>query len=425
MSRAKILFITPQPFFLERGSPYRVRAEVQAIVAQGVEVDLLSYPFGRDTELEGVQQFRCAGVWGVKDVPIGWSGRKLLLDVSLFWKAFQLMLGNRYAAVHGVEDAGIMAAFLTLVFRVPYIFDMHSHMTEQLSQCVLSSGSPMHRFLCRVEQWCMRRASGIITVSDTITARARSIAPAVPAMTLEDLALGGVLPPDEALVTRLKAEFDIDAHDILLYTGNFEPYQGIDLLLESFAKLIANAVPGKKPRLVLVGGGNPSDARFQFYRSKVEELGITREVIFAGQRSESEMEAYMAVAQLLLSPRIAGAHTPLKIYTYMAANKPIVATRIAAHVNVLNGDNSFLAEPDADSFARMMLSALASDENSANERAAKVARASQLLQKRFSRTEFNRRMAVLYRAARGEYLSDEVLLSPEKLELRQQQQSWS
>lgn len=271
----------------------------------------------------------------------------------------------------------------------------------------------------------MRRASGIITVSDTITARARSIAPAVPAMTLEDLALGGVLPPDEALVTRLKAEFDIDAHDILLYTGNFEPYQGIDLLLESFAKLIANAVPGKKPRLVLVGGGNPSDARFQFYRSKVEELGITREVIFAGQRSESEMEAYMAVAQLLLSPRIAGAHTPLKIYTYMAANKPIVATRIAAHVNVLNGDNSFLAEPDADSFARMMLSALASDENSANERAAKVARASQLLQKRFSRTEFNRRMAVLYRAARGEYLSDEVLLSPEKLELRQQQQSWS
>jgi len=424
MARPKILFITPQHFFLERGSPYRVRAEVLAIVSQGYDVHLLSYPFGRALPLAGVTHYRSPGVPGIRQVPIGWSWRKLLLDLMLFFKTLQLLMFNRYALVHGVEDAGVIAAVLTRVFRVPYIFDMHSQMTEQLSQCVIRAGSFPHRLMCRFERWCMRRAAGIITVSDVITARVRVIAPEVPAMTLEDLALGAEAP-DPALVAALREKYRTDNYRVAVYTGNFEPYQGIDLLLTAYAQMLTvSNVLSRPPLLILVGGGNPDDPRMRQYRKLAETLGIGERIVFAGQQSEESMGAFMELAEVLVSPRIAGAHTPLKIYTYMAAAKPIVATQIAAHTNVLSDQNAFLALATAEHFAETLCMALGEDESARQLREERVIRAADLLQKRFSRTEFERRVGVLYRAARGEQLSDEVLLSPELLELRQRQQSW-
>ena len=427
MTAERILFITPQPYFMERGSPYRVRAEVQAILAQGFEVDLLSYPFGTELPMKGVTHYRSLSIPGITEVPIGWSWRKLLLDVSLFFSALRLLLSRRYAVVHGVEDAGVMAALLSIFFRTPFIFDMHSQMSEQLSQCVIREGSWIHRQFVKAERWCMNRASGIITVSDAITARARAIAPHVPAMTLEDLALGGVDEVDAEQVSEIRSKLQLNGRPLAVYTGNFEPYQGIDLLLNGFAELMKlhdSQPPAGRPMLLVVGGGHSNDPRMLHYLRICSELQLDGDVIFAGQQPEAAMSSFMSMAEVLVSPRIAGAHTPLKIYTYMAATKPIVATRITSHTNVLNDENAFLAEAEPISFSRALLEAFDQDPLQRAKRDARVERALRLLQKRFSRAEFERRMGVLYRAVRGESLSEEVLMSPETLELRQQQQSW-
>lgn len=424
-----VLFITPQPFFQERGSPYRVRAEIQALAAQGFHVHLLSYPLGRDADLPGVTHFRSYPVPGIRDVSIGWSFRKLALDFTMFIKAFVMLLRYRYVAIHGVEDAGVMAAILSPLFRTPYIFDMHSQMSEQLAQCVVRPGGALHRCVMAAERWCMRRAGGIITVSDVITARVRAIAPHVPAMTLEDLALGcteGITPESTAA---LREKLNAGRSQLAVYTGNFEPYQGIDLLLKGFAELVRRrkqrlADGDRAALLVLVGGGDESDARFRLYRAMAKELGIMDSVVFAGQQNEREVGVYTEIADILVSPRIAGAHTPLKIYTYMAAGKPIVATRISAHTNVLNDGNSFLGDPTVEAFADALEVGFNMSAEGVTSRAERVSRARELLERRFSRAEFFRRTSVLYRAVLGEHLSDEVLLSPESLELRQQQQSW-
>ena len=39
----------------------------------------------------------------------------------------------------------------------------------------------------------------------------------------------------------------------------------------------------------------------------------------------------MKHVDVLISPRISGTNTPMKIYTYMASGKPIVASNIPAH----------------------------------------------------------------------------------------------
>lgn len=410
MSR-KILFITPQPFFIERGSPYRARAEVQAIVDNDYQVDLLSYDFGRKIKIDDVNFFRSYRPFWINKVGIGLSFNKLILDIFLFIKTIQLISKNKYAAIHGIEEAGVMAAFLFLFTRTPYIFDMHSHMSEQLSQCIIKPDGLIYKIIFGIEKFCIRNAAGVITVSDLITARVRGFSEKTPAITLEDLPLDNSFNTNNRDALDIKKSLNLSDTTNIVYTGNFEPYQGIDLLIDGFFEFqkINNH---SNVKLIIVGGGEETDQKFIFYKTKSKQLGLENNIIFTGQKSEDEVSSYMQIADILISPRIAGAHTPLKIYSYLAAKKIIVATTITAHTNVLNNNNSFLANPDPKSLAKTLEDTIQASSSIKEE---KISNGTFLLEKRFNKKEFSRRVGLIYKAVLGENISDEVLLSAQKL----------
>jgi glycosyltransferase involved in cell wall biosynthesis len=53
-----------------------------------------------------------------------------------------------------------------------------------------------------------------------------------------------------------------------------------------------------------------------------------------------------------------GTSTPLKIYSYLHASKPIVATNITSHTQVLSHDNAMLVAPNKEAFAEGILKLL-------------------------------------------------------------------
>ena len=114
--KERILFLTPQPFFQWRGSPIRVGFNVQALAELGYEVDLLAMPVGEDRETPGVRLLRVPNVLRVKELSIGPSLPKAILDFFLYVKASRLAKKNRYAYIHGVEDAGILAILVAKRF---------------------------------------------------------------------------------------------------------------------------------------------------------------------------------------------------------------------------------------------------------------------------------------------------------------------
>ena len=61
-----------------------------------------------------------------------------------------------------------------------------------------------------------------------------------------------------------------------------------------------------------------------------------RRAIFTGYQPAREMPAFVAASDILASPRIAGTNTPLKIYSYLRSGKPIVATDLLTHTQVLD-----------------------------------------------------------------------------------------
>jgi glycosyltransferase involved in cell wall biosynthesis len=152
---------------------------------------------------------------------------------------------------------------------------------------------------------------------------------------LEDVPLPGGKEGGEA--DDLRILFGIDRR-FGLYVGNLETYQGIDLLLEGVAR-----AGEESPTVVIVGGDVKSVEK---YRGKALELGVAKRVYFAGSRPVAQLEAYLRQADFLVSPRAKGVNTPMKIYSYLASGRPLLATAIASHTQVLDDSCALIVPPD-------------------------------------------------------------------------------
>ena len=82
-------------------------------------------------------------------------------------------------------------------------------------------------------------------------------------------------------------------------------------------------------------------------------------MVFAGQRPAEEIPRFLDAADVLVSPRSTGTNTPLKIYQYLRSGRPIVATRLLTHTQVLDDDVALLTPATPEGFAEGILTAIA------------------------------------------------------------------
>jgi len=134
-----------------------------------------------------------------------------------------------------------------------------------------------------------------------------------------------------------------------MYIGNLEVYQGIDLLIAAFA--LHHCVRPQDQLIVI--GGVPEDV--DRYRGKADELGLNGSVDFRGHQPVGKMADFFNEADVLVSPRIKGTNTPMKIYSYLDAGKPVLATDLFTHTQVLDSTVSVLTKPEPRAYAKGML----------------------------------------------------------------------
>jgi glycosyltransferase involved in cell wall biosynthesis len=130
-----------------------------------------------------------------------------------------------------------------------------------------------------------------------------------------------------------------------LYVGNLEHYQGIDLMIEGMANIPAE----NQLNLVVIGGIN---SHIKKYNSMAKRMGLSGKVHFLGPRPLRALSLYLNQADILVSPRAKGENTPMKIYSYLASGKPVLATRIKSHTQVMDSSCAMLVDPTPDSIAK-------------------------------------------------------------------------
>ena len=377
----RVLLVAPHPFFEERGSPIAVRLLAEALCDRGHLVDLLTFPGGSAVEIPGLTIRRLPLIPGVNNVPVGLSWKKLVYDTLLCGYIFGLAIGRRYDVIHAVEEAifpSLLAGKLTRTFVV---YDMDSSMADQM----ISSSrwfEPAGRILYGLERWAIRKANAIFAVCEDLAARAREIRPGDKMIfVIEDAPLPAESDGSSADDIRGLAS----GRDLLaLYVGNLEPYQGIDLMLEGLAKADVTRLG-----LVVIGG---SDARIEHYRDLAVRLQIGDNVYFLGPRPLNHLHSYLDQADILVSPRISGINTPMKIYSYMAAGRAILATKIRSHTQVLDEKTAMLVEPNPAGFSEG-LRCLAND---ATLRASLGTASARCANESYSIDAFRRKVATAY-----------------------------
>ncbi|HSM56143.1 MAG TPA: glycosyltransferase, partial [Candidatus Sulfomarinibacteraceae bacterium] len=164
--------------------------------------------------------------------------------------------------------------------------------------------------------------------------------PATNHIRVENTAVHNNLPVDESKAQQLRCDLGLDEDRfVVAYTGNFEQYQGIDLLLQAAQELIEET-----PALaILLVGGNPGQIVQR--QAEVEAMGLSGHVIFTGTVPLMDSLLYLHIADVLASPRTEGLSIPLKIYSYLYAGKPTLATNIYAHTQLLTDDMAVLVDP--------------------------------------------------------------------------------
>ncbi|HLQ28787.1 MAG TPA: glycosyltransferase, partial [Ktedonobacteraceae bacterium] len=129
----RILMLAPEPFLEPRGTPFSVYHRAKALVTLGYEVDLVTYPMGKQVTLPGLRIYRAPALPFVRQVKIGPSFAKLPLDLLLFLTAVWRLCLRRYRYLHTHEEAGLMGVLLAFLFGCKHLYDMHSDLSQQMS----------------------------------------------------------------------------------------------------------------------------------------------------------------------------------------------------------------------------------------------------------------------------------------------------
>src|SRR6185437_4124790 len=347
----RVLVVTPQPFYQDRGTPIALGHTCRALGQLGYDVDLLAFPIGQDTLIPATEIHRCANPFGIRAVPIGFSAGKVLLDLTLAQSFWRLLKTRDYGAVHAVEEAAYLAALVCPRLGKPYVYDMASAIPVELRRHRLLGTALAQRALGAFERLALRRAAQIVCSSGL----ADYVRAVVPGVAFSEWRFPPLIDSaDEAAVQQLRDRLEIPADaQVVAYTGSFAAYQRLDLLFEAFTEALA-----ADPRLMLVCVGATAEAR----RAALAQFAphVRDRVRILAPESRDRMPEYLAMADCLISLRPSSDNLPLKVLDYMAAGRPIVATRGRAHEPVLNGERAFLCEASTESVKEAILAVFSS-----------------------------------------------------------------
>jgi glycosyltransferase involved in cell wall biosynthesis len=348
----RILMIAPQPFFEPRGTPFSEYHRIRALTDLGHTVDLVTYPFGRNVSMPGLRVHRSWRPPFVRRVGIGPSLAKIPLDLLLAVKAFHVAVKWRFDMVHSHEEGGAIGLVLAWLRRVPHLYDMHSSLPEQLSNFQFSQSRVLVAMFRILERQMVRRSASVIVICRHLEDVARAIDPNGHIVLIENApGSGETTRPASPNPVRSRAGI-ADGVPLVLYTGTFEAYQGLDLLYDAMRVVVAQYPDA---RLLLAGGHPDQVARA---RTEAERAGVGSATVFVGERPSEEIPLYLEAADVLVSPRSRGMNTPLKIYQYLRAGRPIVATNLVTHTQVLDSSVAVLTDPAPQAFGEGIVSVL-------------------------------------------------------------------
>ncbi|RIK75626.1 hypothetical protein DCC62_12940 [candidate division KSB1 bacterium] len=220
------------------------------------------------------------------------------------------------------------------LFRLPTILEIHN---------APSSNAWPQKLFARLMASQNLRALVVIT-----QALANHVKPILPPHTRLLVAPDGIdaeqlCRPDSLAAARAELGLSHEKRRIVVYTGHLYRGRGIELIIE-LAQYMSD-------HLFLIVGGRESD--IEYYRQQTGQLD---NLLLVGFKPPSQVFTYLQAADALLMPHghrvensggrdMAAFTSPMKMFEYMAAGRPILASTLPVLQEVLHDGVNALLQP--------------------------------------------------------------------------------
>lgn len=346
-----IAMVAACPFPTSQGSQVLIRELSETLARRGHRVHVVTYHFGEDQDCRGVKIHRIPQIFPYRKFRSGPEIRKPILDLLLARKLDQVVREEKIQIIHAHNYEAPLAAVPARALRkVPLVYHSHNTMSDEFyTYFRLKFPQFLALFAAHImDKTIPRQADFIIAVNRKVADFL--IQRGVPPYKIKYIPPGiefGPLPQPNPALRRV---LNLGDGPLILYVGNLDGYQRLDLLIRALRITFASHPDAK---FVLLTG---SDVRP--FRRVLLDSGLDDRTVIFERLSFQQIKEICALGTIAVNTRISWSGFPIKLLNYMAAGLPVVAFSGSA-APVEHGVTGILVPPqDIEAFAAAMLKLL-------------------------------------------------------------------
>jgi len=229
---------------------------------------------------------------------------------------------------------------ISKIFRIPYIVEVNGLLIDE--EKMIGRPKVLTRLTRLNEKLNYKQADKIVAVTQGIKDEIKKLhsIPDEKIVVIENGANTDLFKPmhQEKAKKELKLE---EKKNYICFVGNLAPWQGVEFLIQSAPLILKESTHTK---FLIIGDGPMKEELIDL----AEQMAVSDKFIFTGVVPYEEVPKYINASDICVVYKkpLKSGYSPLKLYEYMACEKPVIASRVEGFEILEENHAGILVEPE-------------------------------------------------------------------------------
>jgi len=269
---------------------------------------------------------------------------RLLFNIPLFIKlSYHILKTKEPTVIYSRYSFLTFSPLLSKLFRVPYVVEVNGILTEKPKIELKSPISELFVFIIKIcEKTTYKYAKRIVVVTPRIKDEIKRLynIPDERIIVIPNGANTDLFKPINQ--ERVREELRLEkVNNYICFAGSLSALQGVEYIVKS-APLVLEKVQNAK--FLIVGDGPIREELMEL----ADKIGVSDNFIFTGTAPYEEVPKYINASDICVVYKkpLKSGYSPLKLYEYMACEKPVIASRVEGFEILEENHAGLLVEPE-------------------------------------------------------------------------------